>query len=173
MKDTIIEIAIAGIVFAYFGYGTVKTIREYRKYKEDAEQYKENHKDAELYRRPAAFTVFIGCVCVLCVVLAIFAGYMADKQVSYYRIAYIGIAILFAGLIFESIMKRQVYFTEDGFFLDDMSFRYRMIEDFKIRKGMVKNVKIHFADGREMEVPRKVGYEIQNRYDAWKENRKK
>ena len=41
MKDTIIEIAIAGIVFAYFGYGTVKTIREYRKYKEDAEQYKE------------------------------------------------------------------------------------------------------------------------------------
>jgi len=110
---------------------------------------------------------------VLCVVLAIFAGYMADKQVSYYRIAYIGIAILFAGLIFESIMKRQVYFTEDGFFLDDMSFRYRMIEDFKIRKGMVKNVKIHFADGKEMEVPRKVGYEIQNRYDAWKENKKK
>ena len=123
----------------------------------------------DLYRLAFQFDLEFG---IIMVVLGTIVLFHPENLMAFIAAAF-GIAILFAGLIFESIMKRQVYFTEDGFFLDDMSFRYRMIEDFKIRKGMVKNVKIHFADGREMEVPRKVGYEIQNRYDAWKENKKK
>lgn len=172
MKDLIIEICIAGIVIVYFGYGTIKTIRQYRNYKKESEKYLENHKDAELYRRPQIFTILVVCLAIACVVLAIMAGRMVDKQVGYYRIAYIGIAILFTGIAFESVMKRQVYFTQEGFFMDGKSFRYRMVEDFKIRKGMIKNVKIHFADGKEMEVPRKIGYEIERRFQVWKENRK-
>jgi hypothetical protein len=172
MKDVIVEIAIAAIVFGYFGYGLVKTVKSYISYQTNLQQYLDNHKDAEIYKRPFIFTVFIACLSILCVVLGAVSGLMVTEQVAYYRIAYWGIAILFAGIVFESYMKRQVCFTEEGFFLDGNTFRYRMVKDFKIRKGVVRNVKIQFADGREVEVPRRLGYEVEKRYEAWKENRK-
>lgn len=172
MKDIFIEIVIAVVVFGYFGYGLVKTIRKYRSYQASLQKYQENHKDAEIYRRPFAFTIFIICLAVLCTILGALSGLMVTEQVGYYRIAYWGIAILFAGIAFDSYMKRQVSFTAEGFFLDGGIYRYRMIKDFKIRKGVVRNVMVQFADGKEVEVPRKLGYEVERRYETWKTNRK-
>lgn len=173
MNDTLIEIVIGVIVIGYLGFGTYKSLKRYLAYKTNLDTYTSRHKEASLWKLSPVLSILLAITDVVCIVIAIFVDKIYTQQVGYYRIIFIGFAVLMIGLIFESYMRRRVYFADDGFYFDGGAYRYRMITDFKIRKSIGRTVRVHFADNKTLDVPKAVGIKMEAMYQNYKEQKKK
>ena len=111
---------------------------------------------------------------VACIAMALLAQHFTDDmaQILLYRVAYLCIAIVFAGLTLEMWMHRTIIFSEDGFFIGTQYYRYRMIVTLEKRKGIVKNIKVLFQNGDVIEVSQRIGEEIRVRFNEYKAKKK-
>ena len=158
----------------YVGYSLVKSGKEYSLYKKNSKAFLETHKDAVECRYGKWQCALLVVMTVACIAMALLAQHFTDDmaQILLYRVAYLCIAIVFAGLTLEMWMHRTIIFSEDGFFIGTQYYRYRMIVTLEKRKGIVKNIKVLFQNGDVIEVSQRIGEEIRVRFNEYKAKKK-
>lgn len=158
----------------YVGYSTYKSVRGFVQYKKKSKAYLDTHKDAKQFFCGVWQCVILVIMTIGCLGMAVAAPYFVsdDSQLLLYRVAYLCIAIVFAGLVAEMWIHRTIIFSQDGFFIGTQSYRYRMIITLEKRKGIIHNIKVLFQNGDVIEVSQKIGELIRERFNAFKAQKK-
>lgn len=173
MNSVLQWIVSIGLIL-YVGYSLMKSGKEYSLYKKNSKAFLQSHKDAVELRLGKWQCILLSVLTIACVGMAVAAQYFTQDQTELllYRVAYLCVAIVFAGLVLEMWMHRTIIFCEDGFFIGTQFYRYRMIVTLEKRKGIVKNIKVLFQNGEVIEVSQRIGEEIRVRYNEYKAKKK-
>ena len=176
MDNIVVKIVIALILVGYTSFTTSKSIRLFMTYESKKKNFLEVHKDDELYTDSKLWYIGAALLTVIAFVMAVLSYFMPElsngKDPFYFVLAYFCIGIVFAGLAFETFVRKRVYLFEDGIFYVDKIYRYRAMMNFEARKGIVRNIRILIAGGEKFEVSKKMGLLIESRARAHKEEKK-
>ncbi len=173
--STALQWIIAILLIGYVTYSSYRSIQIYLKYKKEAQAFKSNHSNCEVYSFHMYMVYVMLGLTALCIVLACITGSALNTpkdQLFYYRLAYIGLAIVFIGQFFESSARRTILFSEDGMFYVDKFYRFRMITSYEEKQGSISRQSRVRIGSDELQLPHGMAVEIQNREKAWKANKK-
>ncbi len=173
--STALQWIIAVLLIGYVAYSSYRSIQVYLKYKKEAQAFKDNHKNCEVYSFHMYMVYVMLVLTVLCLVLAFITGSTLKTpkdQLFYYRLAYAGLAIVFFGQFFESCARRKIIFSEDGLFYVDQFYRFRMITAYEEKQGSISRQSRVRIGSEELVLPHGMAVEIQNREKTWKANKK-
>ncbi len=165
---------IAIILIGYVTYNAYRSIKVFGKYKKLSAEFKRNH-TCETYGFHMYMVYLLLVFAALCLLLGYLTGnvFAAPKdQLFYYRLAYVGLAIVFVGQFFESMARRTILFAEDGMFYVDTFYRFRMITSYEEKQGSISRQSRVLIGGDEIVLPHAMAVEIQNRESAWKAAKK-
>ena len=165
---------IAFILIGYVIYNAYRSIKVFGKYKKLSAEFKRNH-TCETYGFHMYMVYLLLVFAALCLLLGYLTGnvFAAPKdQLFYYRLAYVGLAIVFVGQFFESMARRTILFAEDGMFYVDTFYRFRMITSYEEKQGSISRQSRVLIGGDEIVLPHAMAVEIQNRESAWKAAKK-
>lgn len=176
MENTLVKALVAVAIIAYTGYTTFKSIRLFLTFNSKKKSFLEAHKDAQLYRDSQFWYIGAALLTIasfVCAFLSYTVPAMSNgKDPFYFVLAYFCIGIVFAGLAFETYVRKRVYFFDEGIFYVDKIYRYRIMMNFEARKSLVQNVRILMAGGEKIEVSKKMGLMIEDKVRARKADKK-
>lgn len=175
MNNTILLTVITIILAGYVGYTTYQSIRLYIDSNRKLKEFLKQEKNAEKIADSPLWTVLCVVLSAGALVMSIVSGNMsgADSgQILYYRIAYVAISLLFVGLALETVVRKKVYVTKDGFFHVDKKYRFRSIKEFVEKKGLFRNYQIVFNDSSLIEVSKNIGQQLEERKEKWRKEKK-
>lgn len=175
MNNTILLTVITMILAGYVGYTTYQSIRLYIDSNNKLKDFLKQEKNAEKISDSPLWTILCIVLSVGSLIMSIVSGNISGAepgQIIYYRIAYVAICLLFAGLAFETVVRKRVYVTKDGFFHVDKKYRFRSIKEFVEKKGIFKNYQIVFNDSNLIEVSKNIGQQLEQRKDKWRKEKK-
>lgn len=173
MFDNIVfQGALALLILGYVGYTTYKSIDLFMQYKKNLSNFLETHKDAELFTDNPLWWIFTSILAIFAFVMIFITGKFETEQIFYFRLAYLAIAIIFVGLALETYVRKRVYIMDEGIYYVGKVYRFRMMANFEVRKGIVQNIRILMNDKEKLEVSKKMGVRINDAYDEWKKHKK-
>lgn len=176
-SSTALQWIIGIVLIGYVAYITYRSIQTYVQNKKLSEEFRNTHKEYDTYTFHMYMVYLMGCLSVLCLVLGFLTGSISQltvpkDQVFYYRLAYVGLAIVFFGQIFESKIRRTILFTQEGMFYVDKYYRFRMITSYEEKQGSISRTsKVHVGSD-ELQLPHQMALEVQSREKAWKAAKK-
>lgn len=170
--NIVVQLAVAVLILGYVGYTTFKSIKLYIEYKKNLPNFLSMHKEAKLFTDSPIWWIGTSILAVLAFAMVFITGQLETEQVFYFRLAYLAIAVIFVGLALETYVRKRVYLIDEGIYYIGKIYRFRMMANFEVRKGIVQNIRILMNDKEKLEVSKKMGVYINDSYDEWKKQKK-
>lgn len=170
--NIVVQLAVAVLILGYVGYTTFKSIKLYVEYKKNLPNFLSMHKEAKLFTDSPIWWIGTSILAVLAFAMVFITGQLETEQVFYFRLAYLAIAVIFVGLALETYVRKRVYLIDEGIYYIGKIYRFRMMANFEVRKGIVQNIRILMNDKEKLEVSKKMGVYINDSYDEWKKQKK-
>lgn len=170
--NIVVQLAVAVLILGYVGYTTFKSIKLYIEYKNNLPNFLSMHKEAKLFTDSPIWWIGTSILAVLAFAMVFITGQLETEQVFYFRLAYLAIAVIFVGLALETYVRKRVYLIDEGIYYIGKIYRFRMMANFEVRKGIVQNIRILMNDKEKLEVSKKMGVYINDSYDEWKKQKK-
>lgn len=172
LDNIVIQLVITVVLVGYVSYTTYKSVRLFMEYKKNLPNFLSTHKDAKLVTDNPIWWYGTGLMAILAFVMVFVTSIWQTEQVYYFRLAYLCISIIFVGLALETFVRKRVYLFEDGIYYVGQVYRYRMMANFEVRKGIVQNIRILMNNKEKLEVSKKMGVVINDAFDVWKKSKK-
>lgn len=155
---------ILGVLFVgYTGYTTIQSILLFLRH----QKAKQGIEEMELMHDSYLWPILSSCLSIVSFVTLFFV-----KEGYYFQLAYGCLSIVFLGLAFETLVRKRIWFGEDGFFYVDKVVRYRSVLSYELRTGMIRNIRILLASQEKLEVSKKMGQAIQAHQKEWKKEKR-
>lgn len=171
-ENPVVQMIFVVIIVLVFGYYTVRSLQQYHQFRIASKEFLASHTDTEPYRSSKAWFVWIALGCALSLFFAIL-GTMDQSMDLSSTISFYALAVAFVGLYAEGYTRRNVWYTDDGFFFIDTYYRFRSIRGFEEKGKFAKSMEITLTNQEYLDLPVGLGTDIRNRYEQWKVNKKK
>ena len=177
MENLWVMMIVGTIFIGYTSYTTYNSVKLFITFKKKLGEFQIAHKNAELYYDGRWMPIVTGILSVFSLAMAFFSyRYNTTDQTFYVVMAYVCIAIIFAGLAFETYVRKRAYLIEEGMFYVDQIYRYRIMLKFEQKGTVIKKVRITMGNGDKIEVSRKFGLFLEEKtheHKKYKKDRKK
>lgn len=173
LDQMVVRVVISLGLIAYVCFSAEKSIKNWMNYRKQVKEFYKDNKDVELYKESTFWWVGLGLLSLIGFAMAISASMFVKADELYYiRLAYFCLAIVFAGLAFDTYTRKRLYFSHDGFLFADGYFRFRSIMDIQQQNGLTRTSRILMVNSQKLIVSHKMAVMIDDHRLAWKKAKK-
>lgn len=171
MKDNIyVQATIIVLLLAYGLYTFVKVLKVFLKHVQLKKEYIQKHKGRYTYQQDFyIWAVVYSIVTVLGFVTAVTEAMEQDYMMA---AGFFFMGCFCATFVMDSIMKRQAFFDEDGFFFELKHYRYRSVARLEPRKGLIKSYDLFLISQDSIRISKAMGDMLEEKRKEYRKNKK-
>lgn len=157
MKD--FDVIFIVLIIAYGIYLMYKFIKDYIAHIKLKKEFLETHKKIEAYKGYNKLILIYLLIIIGMIVLPFILKVNFVKHFDLMsKVAYLFILLFIVSLILDTLITRQAYFSEDGFFFEKTFYRYKSVKEIIPSKMPIFSpYSIQFLDGTKMKISKEMG----------------
>lgn len=171
MSDNVfVQWTIIVLLIGYGIYSFVKVLRVYLDHLHKKKEYMESYKGKYTYQQDFyIWAIVYSIVTILGFVVAVMDVISQDYMMA---AGFFFMGCFCATFVMDSIMKRQAFFDEDGFFFENTHYRYRSVVRLEARKSLIKSYDLFLISQDSIRISKAMGDMLEERRKEHRKNKK-
>lgn len=171
MSDNVfVQGTLIVILIGYGLYSFVKVLRVYINHLQMKKDYIDKHKGKYTYQQDYyVWAIVYSIVTILGFVTAVIDVVNQDYMMA---AGFFFMGCFCATFVMDSIMKRQAFFDEDGFFFENTHYRYRSVMRLEPRKSFIKSYDMFLISQDSVRISKAMGDMLEEKRKEHRKNKK-